>query len=705
MTRQGPLPAPLGTAPRVTDWIRFEPDGRILVLSGRVELGQGNLTAILQMAADELDVAPERVSITGADTTRTPDEGFTSGSMSIMLGGQSVRFAASAARHLVLAEAARLLQTTPDRLSIEDGQVLSGGVETDLDLWKLAAQVDLAVEVSAFAAPKAPSERRVVGRSLPRIDLRERVTGSPFVHDIVMEGMLHGRPVHPPHIGARLASLDIEALRGREGVNAVFRDGQFVGIVADTEPQAIAAARRAASEARYESDVAAPDDAVEAIGGATGEVEVVAATGDPAAIRGREFRTRVTRPYLSHGSIGPSAAVALWSGDRLQVWTHSQGVYPLRQALSDVVGLPLDRIDVIHRPGAGCYGHNGADDVALDAVLMARAVPGRPVKVVWSRADEFRCAPLAPAMSTRARLVLDDHDTIAAMEVEANSAPHGNRPGRNGAPNLRAAAYLEKPFPVPRSADIPPAKGGGADRNAVPLYRVPNLRAAKRLVHELPYRTSSMRALGGHLNVYAIETLMDAVAAEIGEDPVAFRLRHLDDPRARAVIEGVMADAGDIVARGHDDSSGWGLGFARYKNTAAYCAIVARVELDETIRVTDVRACVDTGEVITPDGAINQTQGGILQAISWTLKEAVTFDGPSVATESWLDYPILRFSEVPAMRVSLIDRPEEPPLGVAEAAAGPTAAALGNALHKIIGRHVTDLPLTRDAVMTAMMES
>jgi CO/xanthine dehydrogenase Mo-binding subunit len=675
----------------------------VTVLSGRVELGQGNMTAILQIAADELDLDPADVAIIGGDTTQTPNEGFTSSSLSIAHGGMSVRLAASAARHLLLAEAARLLQSAPDQLTVESGQIKRGGVDTDLDLWKLAETVDLQVEAAAHATPKTPEARRVAGISLPRIDLEGRITGEPFVHDLVFDGMLFGRPVHPPALSSRLVELDMAGLAVRPGVVEAVRDGSFVGVVATSEPEAIAAANWARNRVVYAPPVASPDDAIAAIAASSGEIEVVHEEGDVEAVDGRRFETRISRPYLSHGSIGPSAAVAHWQDGRLRVWSQSQGAYPLRAALGAVFELPLDNIEVKHRPGAGCYGHNGADDVALDAALLARAVPGRPVKVVWSRADEFRYAPLGPGMSVSAKAVVGEDRRIAAMEVLANSAPHGNRPGRNGAPNLRASAYLEKPFPVPRSADIPAANGGGADRNSVPYYTIPNRRSAKRLVHDLPYRTSSMRALGGFANVYAIETLMDEIAHDLGEDPVAFRLRHLDDPRAVAVVEQAAAASKAFIDAKPVDGAGWGIGFARYKNTASYCAVVARIEVDEAIRVTHVRATVDCGEVINPDGVINQTEGGILQAISWTLKEAIIFDGPGVAIEGWSDYPILTFSDVPDVEVSLIPRPDQPPLGCAEAAQGPVAAAIGNALRMAIGVHVKAMPLNRDAIMAALL--
>lgn len=695
----------LAAAPSICAWIRFDDGARVTVLSGRVELGQGNMTALLQMAADELDVDVGRVSIVGGDTRRTPNEGFTSGSLSVVQGGVALRLAASAARHVLLARAATLLQADVADLSIADGCILRDGAPTDLDLWKLARETDLDLPVVDHADPKPPSARRVVGTSVPRVDLAARISGTPFVHDIQCDGMLHGRPVHPPSMRATLTSLDLDAIRARPGIVAVVRDGQFVGIVAETEYAALRAAQWAETHAVWDMPTTDIADPIAAIAVSTEEAQIVHETGDVEAAEGREYATTVSKPYISHGSIGPSAAVAVWEDGRLSVWSHTQGVFPLRAALAQVFDMPPDDIDVTHCAGAGCYGHNGADDAALDAALMARAVSGRPVKVVWRRADEFRFAPLGPGMSTTVKATVDAAGRIAALEVMANSAPHGNRPGRAGSPNLRAAAYLEKPFPPARSNDIALADGGGADRNAIPAYDAPNMRVGKRVVHAMPYRTSSMRGLGAYLNIYAIETLMDRIAAEIGQDPIDFRLANLSDPRGRAVIEKVREDARATVDGPSADGSGWGLGYARYKNTAAYCAIIARVEVEDTVKVTDVFAALDTGEIINPDGAINQTEGGILQSMSWTLKEAIRFDGAAVATESWEDYPILRFTELPNVRVSLIDRPDEPPLGCAEAAQGPMAAALGNAVFNAIGVPVRKLPLDRDNLVDAAMNA
>lgn len=697
-------PIQLERSPAIGDWVRLEP-GMVKVLSGRVELGQGNLTALLQIAADELDVGLAQVRITGGDTRQTPNEGFTSGSLSIAQSGLAIRWAASAARQLLLAAAAKQLGVETARISVDGGVFSVDGVSAGLGYWDVASQVNWGASVAEFAKPKVPTQRRLAGVSVPRIDLIERIMGTPFVHDLVLPDMVHGRMVQPPCLGAKLVDLDEQALKRRPGVLAVWRSGHLVGIVAQSAHQASNACDWAHAHAQWDLPANAAQDAVKAIAESMEAVEMVFSNGDTAAATGHSTHHQVSRPYLSHGSIGPSAAVACWRAGRLQVWSHAQGPFPLRDALATVLGLPASDIDVIHHAGAGCYGHNGADDVALDAALLARAYPDKPVKVVWSRADEFRCAPLAPGMVTRIKASVDATHTIEAMDVMVNSAPHGNRPGRNGSPNLRSAAFLEHPLLPSRSSDIPLANGGGADRNAIPLYRIPHVVVEKRIVHELPYRTSSMRALGAHLNVYALETLMDRLAQDANEDPFDYRLRHLDDARACAVLQEVrqMAQAQHLDLSG--EGVGWGVAFAKYKNSAAYCAVWVRVEVQERVRVTHAYAALDGGEIINPDGAINQTEGGMLQSLSWTTLEAIQFEGPVVSTEAWLDYPILPFSDVPEVKVNLIEHPELPPLGCAEAAQGPMAAAIGNAVFRAIGVHVKDLPITHDALVRAALNN
>ena len=695
-------PVQLTESPRISAWLIFG-QAQLHVLSGRVELGQGNMTAILQIAADELDLRVDQVTITGGDTRATPNEGFTSGSLSIAQSGMAIRWAASAARNALFAIAAQKLSVSLDRLSAVAGQFHVDGNAVTLTYWDVSAEVDWTQDVSLLASPKLAVARQVTGLSVPRIDLIERIMGTPFVHDLQLPGLVHGRVVQPPCLGATLQHLDEASLGNRPGVLGVWRSGEVVGLIADTAHHANAACEWAHLKAQWSLPANAPVDPIAEIRNSQEETSLIHSIGDVDQAAGEVTAHLVSRPYLSHGSIGPSAAVAILADQRLNVWSHAQGPFPLRDALAVVLDMPAQSIDVIHHPGAGCYGHNGADDVALDAALLAKAFPGRPVKVVWSRADEFRCSPLAPGMVTRVSARVDQTHTIQAMDVLVNSAPHGNRPGRNGSPNLRSAAFLETPFLSSRSNDIPLAGGGGADRNAIPLYAIPNVLVHKRIVHNLPYRTSSMRGLGAHLNVYAIETLMDKLAAEASEDAFDFRLRHLTDARAKGVLQELRTMSEHLRSVAAEDGEGWGIGFAKYKNTAAYCAIFVRVQIQERVRVTHAFAVLDGGEIINPDGAINQTEGGMLQALSWTLHEAIKFDGPAVATDAWLDYPILSFSDVPAVEVRLMAQPDAPPLGCAEAAQGPMAAAIGNAVFNAIGVHVCEMPITHDALVKAAL--
>jgi nicotinate dehydrogenase subunit B len=414
----------------------------------------------------------------------------------------------------------------------------------------------------------------------------------------------------------------------------------------------------------------------------------------------RTIRRQYTRPYLAHASIAPSCAMAQWSGERVRVWTHSQGVYLLRADLALVLKLPIENITVGHMEGAGCYGHNAADDVALDAVLLAKAASGRPVRVQWSRTDEMSHAPFGAAMAIELEADLDARGEIVGWRHNIWSNGHTARPGRAAQPALLAATELANPFPRYIATNPPAANGGGADRNSIPLYDFPSWQIECHRLLTMPVRTSALRTLGAQGNVFAIESFIDELAAERGEDPVAFRLRHLEDPRAQDVIRSVAKRANwkpDKRA-----GIGYGVGFARYKNTGAYCAVIAEVEGDENISVKRLTIAVDVGEAINPDGVVNQIEGGAIQATSWVLKERVRFDRQRITSNTWTEYPILRFSEVPRVEVELIVRPDSDPLGAGEAAHGPVTAAIANAAFDALGLRVRNLPITRGSLIAAM---
>jgi CO/xanthine dehydrogenase Mo-binding subunit len=424
-------------------------------------------------------------------------------------------------------------------------------------------------------------------------------------------------------------------------------------------------------------------------------VEAHEVTATARAAAATTLQASYSRPYIAHASMAPSCAVAICHGDRYEVWSHTQGPFPLRHALAEVLGVADDDVTVHHAEGAGCYGHNGADDVALDAILLARAVPHRHVRVQWSREDELAWAPFGSAMVVDVEAGMDPAGCIVHWKLETWSNTHVTRPGYAGAAGLLAATQLERGLTRPDFVDR-----GGMARNAVPTYDIPLRTTLAHCQLDMPIRTSSLRSLGGFANVFAIESFMDELAEAAGADPLEFRLRHLGDERGRRVLERAAELAG-WGTRATGDSCGRGIGFARYKGVAGWLAVIADVEAVRDVKVRKLTIAADVGMVVNPDGVVNQIEGGAIQATSWTLKEQVRFDRTRITSGSWESYPILRFTEVPAVEVALVDRPDEPPLGAGEMAQGPVAGAIANALADAIGLRVRDLPLTPERVAAA----
>jgi CO/xanthine dehydrogenase Mo-binding subunit len=501
-----------------------------------------------------------------------------------------------------------------------------------------------------------------------------------------------------------LIEIDENVARKIPSFVSLVRDGSFVAIVAQREFDAVKAMRLLAASARWQESPTLPDpsDLWGVLQRLAREVGVVAQKGAaPVAASKPTIEATFTRAYQIHGSIGPSCAVAVLEGDTMTVWSHTQGVYPDRQAIAEMLAMPAEKVRLIHMEGAGCYGHNGADDAAADAALIARALPGKPVRVQWMREQEHAWEPYGPAMVIRASATLSADGRIASWNHDLWSNTHSTRPGPAGA--LLPARHLQRPF-SPEPAKLEITKSGNGDRNAVPLYDTANLNVRWHFIPEMPLRVSALRALGAYANVFAVESVMDELALVAKMDPVEFRLHHLSDKRARDVIEIAAKEFGWGGAR-LPAGRGKGFGFARYKNLAAYLAVAVEVEvLQETGRVRLMRAvaAVDSGEIVNPDGIRNQVEGGIVQATSWTLYESVSFDETRINSVDWATYPILRFGAVPeTIQVHVVDRPGEAFLGTGEAAQGPTAGALANAIRNAIGVRLYDLPFTRDRVLKA----
>lgn len=687
------LPADLRDNPRLDRWVRFERPGAVTILSGKVELGQGIATAILQIAAEELDVAPARIAMVYGDTSRSPDEGYTSGSQSMESGGAAMRAVCAEVRSLFVAAAAKRLEVSEAELEVADGVIHVPGTDLRTDYWSLAPEVSLARDATGAAAPKDAGKYAVVGKSLPRLDLPAKLSGAAFIQDLELPGMLHARVLRPPTYGSKLLFLEKQKIEKLPGVATVVIDGSFVGVCAEREEQALAALEVARQAAQWSPGEPLPAEAEPAVFLPKLQNMSITIRDEKKPVPAeKRLQATYSRPYIAHASIGPACALASFAAGKLTVWSHAQGPHHLRDEIALVLGMTKDDVTVVHRDGAGCYGHNGADDAALDAALLARAC-GRPVRVQWSREDELAWAPFGSAMAMEVSAGLDVQGNVVDWRSETWSHPHTARPGRGPGVNLMAAWHLAQPKagPTPRDPPFPP--GGGA-RNAVPLYAFRSCEVVYRQVSQPVLRVSSLRSLGAHGNVFAIESFLDELAHAAGADPVEFRLRHLEDVRARRVIEVAARAAGWRKA-------GQGIGFAKYKNSSAYCAIVAEIEAAEKIYVRRVVAAVDAGLPVNPDGLRNQVEGGIVQAVSWTLKEAVRWGPDGVSSRSWEDYPILKFGEVPQVEVIVVESRDKP-LGAGECAAGPTSAAIANALFHALGVRARHLPLTPERIAQAM---
>jgi len=701
------LPSPVQREPALDRWIAFNEDGTVTVRTGKVEIGQGIRTAIAIIAAEELDVSLSRIQVQTADTRQTPNEFVTAGSMSVEDSGSAVRVASATAREVLLALAAEVLGVNPESLSVEDGAISSIDANEQTDYWSLQGGHPFGITMLEVPVLKDPHAYQIVGHRQPRLDVPDKVRGNvAFVHDMVLPRMRYGRLVKPPSPTAVLQ--DAPERLNLPGVE-IIRDGSFLGVIADREEIAVSAAEKLAAAARWSADPLTPlprevpaflRERVSASllvkDGAPVETPPAPAAV-PAAAR-QTLSASYYRPFQMHAAMGPSAAIAQFLNGNLTVYSHSQGVELLKLALADVLDLDPEQVRVIHAEGAGCYGHNGADDVALDAALLAIAAEPDPVRVQWTRADEHGCEPYGPAAVLDLQASLDGEGRIIDWRHESYSFSHNGRPRPTpGYSNLQSSWWRASPRqPTPRvPARFPEV---GIHRNLEPIYTFPQKYLVKHLVAQSPLRTSSLRSLGAFANVFAIESFMDELALAANQDPFEFRLAHLTDPRARAVLEALREKAPAPAA-----ITGRGIALARYKNRQTWCAVLVDLSVsdDAGIRLEQALITADAGLVIDPDGLTNQLEGGFIQAASWTLKEAVSWDEDGVTSRDWDSYPILTFSEIPLIQTYLLDRPLERALGAGEASTGPTPAAIANAVFACTGLRLREIPFTPERLRQA----
>jgi nicotinate dehydrogenase subunit B len=698
------LPGSLSIAPKLDSWIQITPDGHITVFTGKAELGQGIRTALIQIAAEQLDVPVSAIDLVTADTARTPNEGYTAGSHSMQDSGTAIMNAAAQVRALLVEEAGRRLNVPAVKLTTRQGRV-SAPDGRGFSYGDLVSGISPKAMAQPGIPTKDPTKYTVIGKPVQRVDIPAKVTGGEaFIQDLRLPGMVHARIVRQPHYDAKLESVDITHVEKMPGVIKIVRNGSYLAVIASGEWQAILAMRALSAATTWSAGRPLPsqDTIFQTIRNLPSRDTTILDRKSVVAPAGKTLSATYHRPYGMHGSIGPSCAVGLLQNGQLTIWTHTQGVFPDRAALAELTRMQAEHIRCIQVQGAGCYGHNGADDAGADAALLACALPGRPVRVQWMRDQEHTWEPYAPAMVSEARASLDANGNIVDWDYGVWSNTHNERPGNGG--RLMPSWALASPL-VPDPPEPLPQPEGGGDRNAIPLYDFPSAHVVSHFLPDMPLRISAMRGLGAYTNIFSIESFMDELAHEAGADPVAFRLKHLKDTRARDVVN-LAAEKFNWNNTALEKDHGRGFAFARYKNLGAYAAVALELALDRdtgALHVVRAEIAVDSGQAVSVDGIRNQIQGGFLQSSSWTLFEEVQFDTTGILSHDWITYPIMRFSQTPgSVNVNVINRPGEKFLGTGEAMQGPASAAIANAVFNITKIRFRELPLSPAKIKAAI---
>ena len=712
----GPAAAATLLAPKsvakdaIDSWLTIGPDDRITIFCGKVDLGTGARTALAQLAAEELDVAFERIEMVMGDTATTPDQWLTAGNLTIFQGGSELRRAAASARRALVERAAQRLGVPGSELTVEDGVVrVKANPAQSLRYGELIGD-GLKLQVDEKIALKKNPEYKVIGKSIPRVDIPAKVTGEfTYIHDFRLPDMLHARVIRSDHYGARVVSVDESAARQVNGFVQTVRKGDFVAVVARNEWAAVKAAQ--AIRVNWTAGTGLPDQATVFETWRRRPVakeEVTQNVGDAkAALDGSAKRIKATYDFAvqTHATIGPSCAVADFRDGKLTVWTSSQATHSMQHELAVITGLAREAIRLVFIEGAGCYGRNGTEDAAADAALIATLI-GKPVRVQWSRADETARAPKSPPRTMDLEAGLDAQGNVVAWTGDFYIALN------------HIAAFKPLDFPLLAAAETGiPRPGnwvGFLFQNSGQPYQFSNIRVNTRHIAEAFFRSSHLRSPGRIENSFANEGFMDELAAAANADPAEFRLRYLKDPRAIDVLQAAMKLAGWQARPAPNPNAGSGpvvngrgIAYLRYNNAITYVAAVAEVEVDKRsgeIRVTRVCASHDCGEMVNPDGVANQVEGGVLQTVSRTLLETVIWDRDMVKSVDWATYPIMRFPAAPRVEVALIDRPGTVAWGAGEPMACAIPAAIANAVFDATGARLRSVPFTPEKVKAALAQ-
>ena len=697
-TSGGPLP------PNELDsWLVIDRNGTITVMTGKVELGTGVSTSLRQIVAEELDYPFEKINWIQGDTANTVDQAPTFGSQTIKRGGSQLRQAAAEARVTLLSLAATHLGVPLESLIISRGVISAANNATKkITFADLLGGAPFNREITGKIKPKEFRDYKVVGQSIRRVDLPAKIAGEHvYLQNLRLSGMLYGRVIRPTSVGAMLTNVDENSIANIPGVIKIVSKGSWVGVVCEREEQAIRAMRELKVTWEDKQSLPPMNELYSTLRSIASDDRQAANTGNVDAAlsaANKTLKSTYYRPYQLHASIGPSCAVADVRSGGATIWSATQGAHQLRPTIARLIGVAPENVRVIYIEAAGCYGHNGADDAAADAALLAQSV-GKPVRVQWMRHDEHAWEPLGPAMVMEVSAGLDPQGNVTAWDFNGWTPTHSSRP--NGSAGSLLAGSLT-------GMSMGTTNQSGADRNANHIYNFPNNRVVVHWLRSSPLRASALRGLGSPQNSFANESFIDELASAAGADPVEFRLRYLDDRRAKTVLE-TAAKRADWPNRPRSSitnvKSGRGVAFVRYDRTEAYVAAVVDVEVnlaDGQLRVKRVVIAHDCGLIINPDGLRNQIEGNVIQATSRTLKEEVKFDRAKVTSIDWPSYPILRFPEIPDVSIELIERPDQPAVGAGEATTSAIPAAIANAVFNATGARLRTVPFTPERLKAAL---
>ncbi|MGE5095486.1 MAG: molybdopterin cofactor-binding domain-containing protein [Betaproteobacteria bacterium] len=691
-------------ANQVDGFLAVDAKGGVTVYSGKVDLGTGVRTAMTQIAAEELCVPLDRVHVVQGDTLLTPDQGVTFGSLSIQNGGMQIRQAAATARQALVKQAAIKLGADPSAIVVRDGVATAKGGGPGVSYGDIVGGYDFRMELDPKAPLKDPKEYTIVGKSVPRLDIPDKVTGRfTYMHDFRLPGMIHARVVRPAALKASLVAFNDNACRKLPGYVGAVRKGNFLAVLAKNEWTAIRAAK--AIEAQWSEWTGLPDqshlwDYVRSV--KVNKTEPFQEVGKPQeAFQAPNART-MSAVYdfasQTHGSLGPSCAVAKYEDGKLTSWSASQATHLLRKQLANMLEMKPDDVHCVYIDGAGCYGRNGHEDAAADAALIAREVGGGvPVRVQWMREDEHGWDPKGPPTLLEHKAALDDKGGIVAWQ---STVYIPDRPK-----DIAVALVAAEHAGLPHEASHP----GNIHASLAIPYTVPNIACQAKWLAETPFRPSWIRTPGRMQNTFANESFVDEIAAATRADPLELRLRYLNDPRGRELLERLVKLSGYQPRKGPRDTGevakGRGVSYVKYELVRTYVGVVADVEVNRRtgqVQVTGFHVAHDCGQIINPDGLRNQIEGNVVQTLGRTLYEEIKFDRSRVTSTDWASYRTVKFTDVPTIRIDLVDRPSEKPWGAGEPTAAVVPSAIANAIFDATGARLRSVPFTPDKVLAAL---